>query len=521
MPVPAPLPAVRSWLCHGACILLAGLLVKCFVFSVHFVPSASMQPTLVGDPSRLRSDWFVTSALSPQWRLPRRWDLATMAYPLRRSETVVKRLVGLPGERIRFAGGNLLVAQGVEPAAEFVAADKPRDVQDALWREVHPHRMRARGGNRQLGEYLLPVGEGVWLESATALSSDLGGGMVAGFDYVDPIEGGVTDHPMDGQPFAAGPSMQIDRQRRGTAIVPDVKLVANFAGQGLESVTLGIRVHRPSHGELVYALEVGKFESRISIGDGGGSERLSAAAETPDGQSPAGVISFVVCDEVVTAILPSGLALTLAVGAHHCRDDCEQVGWPTMPVLGSATPFVRMRGSGRVTVTDLKIWRDVHYRSDYPAAIEVPARHFFVLGDNPAASHDSRSWRLHAVGLDVAGSLVPPTTGGASTLRFEARGVAPGASDLPTTNPLVIPARQRLVVVDEFGQTHRLRGAPTPRFGSRAADGTPGLWFHAPHGADAWQATVTPAPFVHQDLLTGRVLFAVWPPIWGRIGRKR
>jgi signal peptidase I len=94
-----------------ACIVLAFLLVRPFVVEAFIMPTASMSPTI--QPG----DRFCAVKLLS----PRRWDV--VAYLNNGPERVVycKRLVGLPGERLRFEGGQLYVNDQPQAAPAVVA----------------------------------------------------------------------------------------------------------------------------------------------------------------------------------------------------------------------------------------------------------------------------------------------------------------------------------------------------------------------------------------------------------------
>jgi signal peptidase I len=171
----------------GGCVaaLVAGL--HLFVFTTYVLPSGSMAPTLLGDHFSVRCQTcgypfavakregeigpegervdarcplcgaagpgntftFTARDASPGARMavfkldrkPRRWDVVVFTYPLDAAKTLVKRVVGLPGETLRIdARGDLWVK--VPGTTKFDLARKPRDVQDALWMPVADARFR-------------------------------------------------------------------------------------------------------------------------------------------------------------------------------------------------------------------------------------------------------------------------------------------------------------------------------------------------------------------------------------------
>ena len=51
----------------------------------------------------------------------------------------------------------------------------------------------------------------------------------------------------------------------------------------------------------------------------------------------------------------------------------------------------------RVVVRDLKLYRDIYYRSNGGQPLQLGADEYFMLGDNSANSFDSRSWTIPGV----------------------------------------------------------------------------------------------------------------------------
>lgn len=104
-----------------ATFALGAFLARAWVVEARFIPSGSMRPTLeVGD--RLLVD-----KLTPCWRLPRRGEVVVCRPPVPLpglGPALVKRVVGLPGERLRIRahrlwvnGSPLAEPWGAEPIA--------------------------------------------------------------------------------------------------------------------------------------------------------------------------------------------------------------------------------------------------------------------------------------------------------------------------------------------------------------------------------------------------------------------
>ncbi len=92
--------------------ILCALIVRSYIVSAYKVPTGSMQPSLKpGDfifASRLAFGFqvpFVKKTFSSE--LPERGDLVVFSYPNQPKVTHVKRVVGLPGDRVQIIKGRL------------------------------------------------------------------------------------------------------------------------------------------------------------------------------------------------------------------------------------------------------------------------------------------------------------------------------------------------------------------------------------------------------------------------------
>jgi signal peptidase I len=105
-------------------LLIAGLALVCrvAVAEPYYVPTASMEPTLmIGDHPVVNkfaygySRYSVPFGLGPASetrlfeKLPERGDIVVFRHPHDTSDTLIKRVIGLPGDRIQMKGGRLLI----------------------------------------------------------------------------------------------------------------------------------------------------------------------------------------------------------------------------------------------------------------------------------------------------------------------------------------------------------------------------------------------------------------------------
>ncbi len=139
--------------------LLIALGVRTFLFEPFNIPSGSMKPTLlVGDYLFVSKFAYGYSRFSlplglPLFsgrifeRLPERGDVAVFKLPSDNKTDYIKRIVGLPGDRIQVTGGRLYVngePVGLEPQGEFIDDGEGRQMAIPMLDEILPGGVRHR-----------------------------------------------------------------------------------------------------------------------------------------------------------------------------------------------------------------------------------------------------------------------------------------------------------------------------------------------------------------------------------------
>ena len=115
-----------------AIAFILAMVIRHFVLEVFKIPTKSMQPTLLGDP--WTGDKILVNKFAYDFRDPDRWDIVVFKYPDDTSRNYIKRVVALPGERIRVRDGDVYIDGHI--------ARKPWPVQQALWR-IRTHSGKA------------------------------------------------------------------------------------------------------------------------------------------------------------------------------------------------------------------------------------------------------------------------------------------------------------------------------------------------------------------------------------------
>ena len=88
-------------------VLAIAVAARLFAFDIRRIPTASMEPTLAGGPTS--GDRVLVDRLTLLRRPPHRFEIVAFQRPGDRDRELVKRVVGLPGERIRIVDGDLQV----------------------------------------------------------------------------------------------------------------------------------------------------------------------------------------------------------------------------------------------------------------------------------------------------------------------------------------------------------------------------------------------------------------------------
>lgn len=149
-------------------VLLVVLLLRSFVVEPFQIPSGSMRPTLeVGDFILVNKYTYglrlpVLNTEVVELGKPERGDVMVFRFPQEPSVNFIKRVVGLPGDRIRYEGKQLFV--NGEPVPKSLLEEVPRDAPNELLLEERlgelSHRIynNPRDPGPQVRELEVPAG---------------------------------------------------------------------------------------------------------------------------------------------------------------------------------------------------------------------------------------------------------------------------------------------------------------------------------------------------------------------------
>lgn len=321
---------------------------------------------------------------------PRRWEV--VAFRDDGSDRVnVKRIVGLPGQRLTIRGGDLFVAEKrVEKSlAEF------REVAQLVYDDnFRPQRSlqllpRWRGARAETRWQLLSDGSGYRRERAETPTPDV--------DWLEYHHWScaATPTPRD----ADAPIRDNDSYNQG------LSRAMNTIGD----VALSLKVGQLQDGDdFLVRLVGGEQPLVVAMTPNADTVRL-LHGETLLAEAPTSTPLLSGRNWNLTAAIVDGRVLVEVGGHEVLAFDLDAVGIRLEPsdvalAVGSQNVFAE--------IFDLQVFRDVYYLNphgrpdDWQMAAPLSEGEYFVLGDNPPLSRDSRQTGSIAVG-QIVGEVRP------------------------------------------------------------------------------------------------------------------
>ncbi len=504
VPVPAEVPArdhvsLPRSLCESAiCLLLAVVLFRTFAAEGYMISTGSMAPHLLGyhkrvccptcryefpfgvaydtdegtnaaaetaparnsavcpncgqgaidltDVPRNHGDQLLVFKPAYALRPPRRWEVVVFRNPFCPTEAYVKRVIGLPGEKVQIIEGDIY--------ADGVLCRKDWNDQRVLRVPVHEHRYRPRENDPDWQPLANTTAPAVaWEPSGDEFC--LSGSQVtdeAAWSWVEyahrvrqkgqhETSVKLTSWPVDIDPSRLPPAgLRFDavhQQLSCVGVLPDAArdvLLAAAADKDFYHAvqTLSERSHlapvddgygyNPREGDYTPApvrdllLE---FTVQHQNGDGEFAAEMSDGAANYTcvfdyGRQEVRLYAGDEPEPVVTGAWPTGMETKPTLIEMSLIDQQVLVAANGKPLLGpwtfstpAETPVSRYpaRFGARgldLSVSNLVVYRDVYYTATRAKhAVQKPyqldADELFVLGDNSPVSHDSRRWQDGAV----------------------------------------------------------------------------------------------------------------------------
>lgn len=320
-------------------------------------------------------DRVLIDRASRLFRSPRRWEVVAFR---ERGQLVVKRIVGLPGERIEFRDGDI-----------FVDGEIAQKSLDQIWQTavlVHDDRFRPTdrpGQSRWQSDHnrWQVVDDGYEL---------LNGGHDAPLGYVHwpclppPTPRTIAVPISDNYGY---------NQNRSRDLHPVRDLIVAFNATWSGAGSIAVRFDHV--GPL--GVHVDTENGQVRLAD---QSSATASKTCPSlAHNEAALFVVAVVDQRLLIAVDGHELMSAAAGAGPLRDAMHAVS-------------ISAEGFEQLTIRELRLWRDVYYlppTADEANGIGLSLAEFFVLGDNSPVSIDSRS-EGPVPYRDIVGRAVPQAT---------------------------------------------------------------------------------------------------------------
>jgi signal peptidase I len=495
----------------GMAILMA-VLLKYFAIEAYVIPTPSMQPTMMGSAEAGLRDRILVDKIRYEIFEPKRWDVAVFRYPLRQIQSYVKRIVGVGPEQLKIVCGNLYTRKG--PNDSWEIARKPDRIQEGLWKEIYPLRYEMDAGTDRdvLRDYFSWSFTKPDAREPDVLIADIKANGKAELMFRDVRHQGFANHIFDGYGVGVARILRDDPNRSpesGMWGVQDGRMSYNIQpGQTPRKVILELEV-TPSR--LAFRMVVANGKARLQVvrpQKGRIPEELLVTSEDFPCELPAGEstpIAFAHVDDELIAWRDGDIIQRLACEKHRIETDLQPADVKARLVV---------EGGGKVTLSGVKIERDLHYTRSGDdikpgQIIEIPADHFFMMGDNTLSSADSRAWKSIKIGVDEDSNIVDPRKHpSAKMIRGNKRPKRLSALPLSDDNPFpcMKGGRDWVAFGDYLGQMYRLKAKVPQYWGVGTEGGIDNSAEFISNKGGAFVPEEQHEPFVPREHIQGRPL---------------
>ena len=316
---------------------------------------------------------------------PKRWDVVVFKNPPEPGVNYIKRLIGLPGESIQIIDGDVY--------ANGQIARKPAKVQNELWMPVYDNDyqpVRPSEGSFNGHPWEQPfknVGDSEWV------TTDRNSPTVF---RLDPAEG-RTD--------------QIHSLFYDTSVGNDFR--AAYAYDDVDTYS-----YMPYCSDLMvrFSMRAGEGKGRIGIAlskyqttyrawvDLAGEMVIARTDKSGQTTDLARLGPVPVTESALVQFANVDHQLIFQYGSKKLTYDLGRNIEDAGPISEEIEPRVEIFGSGKLTLSHVKIFRDIHYteakfansgrdgRATRNSPFDLKEDQFFVLGDNSPNSEDGRWW---------------------------------------------------------------------------------------------------------------------------------
>jgi signal peptidase I len=358
--------------CLAIAIVMA-LILKFFLIEAYKIPTGSMQPTIIGNEEQGIFDRVLVNKFIYQLSEPKRWDVIVFKYPLNQSKNYIKRLIGLPNERVEIKNGDIYINDAIER--------KPESAVRAVMKQVFPTRLN----NESFHGFFKTEGDCEVRDKDRV--SFTGPGFITTKDSIraDYLHGYDPDYKIPRPDFV---------RRSETQAVGDLRIAFEVT---LHDDRGGIQARIQEEGKAHTFFLKGKNHPEPSYISTGRVRNIEEAGAKEVWTDPDRILEAGKTYEVCFSNIDDRLRILLDGDEIACYE-YEDGGVPgkhrdnriTFGPLECGADF-----------EDICVFRDIYYlpggNGTGPDVYEVPVDHYFALGDNTQNSSDSRLWSSLAI----------------------------------------------------------------------------------------------------------------------------
>lgn len=425
--------------------IILALVFRAFLIEPFLIPTGSMSPTLRGEHVSTRCPrcawsftfgearagaptdphfWFPSGVRCPQCELSfdsttwltelrggdrilvdkwsmlvrptERWDVVVFQDPADLQKHFIKRVVGLPGEKIELLGGDVFV--------DGRPVRKPSVLQARLWRPVYRSAFAAAQHIGRLPPEapwaLLTGAVDAWSEGERVLRCSVSDPAGAAVRFVRPLRTGRVYNEFDAGVACADLRVagRIDFDAASSDPAEPAWVEIHFAGAGHRWMA-----HVSADGQVMLSRSKRESDRPDAAAERGPLPQRDltewqvtrASAQIPAAQSMR--IEFAHVDR--RSYLKINERVVLELTDRFSSVDLEALRDQDLSRWVTPDAELALRGFGQFALSEIEIDQDVHYvrssltrRAVADLAVTLGPDEFFVLGDNPARSHDGREW---------------------------------------------------------------------------------------------------------------------------------
>ena len=415
-------------------------------------PNCGQKAIDIAEVPRNHGDQLLVNKQAYLYRSPQRWEIVVFRNPAKPTEAYVKRVVGLPGEKIQLSDGDVVI--------DGQLARKSFDRQRAMRILVHDHDHRPKSDPGFQAHWQPVAAEAVDVSETTKPT----GWRAAGDGFVlrqgnerrpdrEPFHwveyrhwiraGGLhetsvplTHWPEEVQPSSVPPAgLRFDPKTAtlsctGALVINVAQRITDLTEDGPFRTAIGELYeashvaplidnygYNPNEGGAVpnpvrdvmlsarVQWESGAGEFAVQLTDGSqnftvvfDASRREVRLFAGDGEEPVATGDWPKSLDKAAATVEASLFDKQIIVAVNGQPLMEP--WPFETPSGTPAPRSAVRFGARgldVRVDQLKLYRDVYYTSSRARhgvnrPHELGDDDFFMLGDNSPVSHDSRRW---------------------------------------------------------------------------------------------------------------------------------